>query len=210
MHLRPARTAPSGSATSSLAWGFLRRVPAPATRLLGPWPMPQPCSGLQAPTLVRHRILTPPLTTPAAKPRTGAACEQTHHVAGDLVQPAAASRRNDPRQKFGQDFLGVLIIHADATFHRDIHIHNGTHFGDTFRHQRGLFHQHRTKAPRLHTVRRTTDIEVDLVIPRIGPDLGGLCQLARIRTRQVAAPQDVQPDDDPANAAPHLAPKQAK
>ena len=73
--------------------------------------------------------------------------------------------RCDRFEETRQHLLGVLIIDADAAFHR----HRAPGFAPCIAATQsatncGPFHQHRAKTARLHPVRRAADIQVDLVI----------------------------------------------
>ena len=52
---------------------------------------------------------------------------------------AGTPRANHMRQKLRQDHLRVLIIHADAAFHRHLNLHRRTHRRQAARNQRRMF-----------------------------------------------------------------------
>jgi hypothetical protein len=75
--------------------------------------------------------------------------------------------------------LGILIVDADAAFHRHRDVDDGPHRRDAVADERRLAHQARPETAVLHAVGRAADIEVDLVVTEIGTDAGGLRELAR-------------------------------
>src|SRR5262249_8787717 len=61
----------------------------------------------------------------------------------------------------------VLIVDADAALDRHWHRCGGLHGGDAVADQRWLRHQASAEAAVAHAVRRTADIEIDLIESRI-------------------------------------------
>ena len=74
--------------------------------------------------------------------------------------------------------LAVLLVDADAAFHGHRHRNRRLHRRNAARDERRFRHQARPEAALLHPVRRTADIEVDLVIAVAGPDGRRLGELA--------------------------------
>ena len=72
--------------------------------------------------------------------------------------------------KANSDLLRILLVDADAAFHRDRNANRRFHRGDAIGDQRRLRHQAGAEAAFLHAVGRTADIEIDLVIAEIGAD----------------------------------------
>ena len=88
----------------------------------------------------------------------------------------------------GEPGVLVLVVDADAAFHRDRHAerrHRLAHRGDAVAHQRGLAHQAGAEAARLHAIRRAADVEVDLVVAEIRADPRRLRELARFRSAEL-------------------------
>ncbi len=79
----------------------------------------------------------------------------------------------------------VLVVDADAAFHRHRHAHRVTHRLHAVGNQRRLVHQAGTETPRLHPIGRTAHIEVDLVITGLGAEPRGLRQFMRIAAAQL-------------------------
>ena len=77
-----------------------------------------------------------------------------------------------------ETFLGILIVDADAAFHRDGERRGFAHRRHAFRDEVRLRHQAGAEPPRLHAVGGTADIEIDLVIAVLGADARGLGELA--------------------------------
>ena len=98
---------------------------------------------------------------------------------------AFASGRDDLREELGQDVLRFLRVDTNPTFHSDINIDTRPHFCDTFRHQGRSLHQNRAETPRLHPVRRTAHIEIDLVIAEIFANTRSFSQLRRVRATKL-------------------------
>ena len=85
-------------------------------------------------------------------------------------------------QGFGktvQAFVVVLIVHADAAFHRHRNADGSAHRRHAVGHQRGLAHQAGAEAARLHAIGRAADIEIDLVVAPLRADARRLRQLRR-------------------------------
>src|SRR5690606_15401914 len=82
-------------------------------------------------------------------------------------------------------FLGVLIIHADPRLHRDGHCDLRLHRGHAIAHQLRFLHQAGAERPRLHTVRRAADIQVDLAIAEIRADPRRLRKLRRLAAAEL-------------------------
>ena len=76
--------------------------------------------------------------------------------------------------------LRILFVDADAAFDRDGHTDRRLHRGDDVADQRGRPHQAGAEGAGLHAVRRTADIEVDLVVAEVGGDPRRLRQLRRL------------------------------
>ena len=77
-------------------------------------------------------------------------------------------------------FLGILLVDADPAFHRNRHAHRRLHRGHAVADKLRLRHQASAEAPFLHAIRRTTDIEIDLVIAEVGADARRLGERARV------------------------------
>ncbi len=90
--------------------------------------------------------------------------------------------------------LRILLVDADAAFHRDRNRDRGLHRGDAIADQRGLRHQAGAEAALLHAVRRAADIEIDLVVAEIRADARALRERRADRSRRAAARPDARPD----------------
>src|SRR3569623_1675175 len=60
--------------------------------------------------------------------------------------------------------LRVLVVDADAALHRHRHTDNRLHRGDAFADQLRHRHQAGAETAILHAVRRTADVEIDLIV----------------------------------------------
>ena len=80
------------------------------------------------------------------------------------------ARRLDRLGERKQRLLGILLVDADAAFHRHRNFDRGFHGGDAIGDQRRLRHQAGAEAALLHPVGRTADIEIDLVVAEILAD----------------------------------------
>ena len=78
--------------------------------------------------------------------------------------------RDDRGGESRQRHLGILVVDADAAFHRHRDRDRGLHRGDAIADQRRLRHQAGAEAALLHALRRAADVEVDLVIAEIRAD----------------------------------------
>ena len=88
------------------------------------------------------------------------------------------------RERIERDFR-ILVVDADPALDRDGNADRALHRGDAVGDQRRLRHQAGAEAAVLHPVRRTADIEVDLVIAEILADLRCDRELARIRAAEL-------------------------
>jgi hypothetical protein len=96
-------------------------------------------------------------------------------------------RRLEPGEQVGQNRLRILVVDADAALHRDRHrCRRRDHRRRARRDKAGLAHQRRAETARLHPVRGTADIEVDLVKAQIPRDR------ARRRERLGLRPTELQ------------------
>ena len=92
----------------------------------------------------------------------------------------AGARRGDAVDETIEAFLRVLVVDADAAFHGDGERGRLAHRLHALGHKVGLGHQAGAEPPRLHPVRRTADIEIDLVIAVVGADLRRLAELCGV------------------------------
>ena len=83
------------------------------------------------------------------------------------------------RKNFQRRFR-ILLVDADAAFHRDRNRDGGLHRRDAIADQRRLRHQAGAEAAVLHAVGRTAGIEIDLVKAEIGADARARGERARI------------------------------
>src|SRR5215469_14204681 len=81
--------------------------------------------------------------------------------------------------------FGVLVVDADATLDRDWNWHRRAHRRDALGCKLRLRHEAGAEAARLHTVRRATDIEIDLVITKVGADPRSLGKLIGIAAAEL-------------------------
>ncbi len=88
------------------------------------------------------------------------------------------------RQRIERDFR-ILVVDADPALDRDGNVHRALHRCDALGDQRRLRHQAGAEAAVLHPVRRTADIEIDLVIAEILADLRRGREIARIRAAEL-------------------------
>ena len=78
--------------------------------------------------------------------------------------------RDDMSRESRQRFLRILVVDADAAFHRHRDRDRRLHGGDAIADQRRLRHQAGAEAALLHPIRRTADVEIDLVVAEIRAD----------------------------------------
>src|SRR5262249_18995362 len=76
--------------------------------------------------------------------------------------------------------LRILIVDADTAFDRDRQLDRAGHGGDTVADERWLRHQTGAETAHLHAIRRTADVEVDLVIAELFGDTRALGEVPRI------------------------------
>ena len=69
--------------------------------------------------------------------------------------------------KYLQRLFRILIVDADAAFHRNGDRHGGLHRGDAVADERGFGHEAGAEAPLLHPIGRAADIQVDFVEAKI-------------------------------------------
>ena len=91
-----------------------------------------------------------------------------------------AARCGDRSDEVREILLAVLVVDADPALDRHRHSNAPLHPLDALCHQPRFGHQAGAKASLLHAGRRTSDIEVDLVVAEVRPDRCGLRELARI------------------------------
>ena len=96
-----------------------------------------------------------------------------------------ADKARETAQEIGQHGFGVLIVNADAAFHRDLDRAGGDHCRDALRDQVRPGHQHGAKTARLHAVAGAAHVQIDLVIAPIGTDPRRLGQLRGFRAAQL-------------------------
>ena len=113
-------------------------------------------------------------------------------------QRVAAGGDHAARQRIERRFR-ILVVDADAAFHRDGNFHRPLHRGDAVGHQRRLRHQAGAEAAVLHAVRRAADIEIDLVIAKILADPGSRREIRRSTSRRAAAPPDARSASKPSS-----------
>jgi hypothetical protein len=95
-----------------------------------------------------------------------------------------ASRIGHRSDEIAHEAVILVGVKADAMLHRDRQRDRVAHRAYALRNQRRLRHQARAEAPRLHALRRTAAIEIDLVVAP------ALAQARRVREhRRVAAAQ---------------------
>ena len=99
---------------------------------------------------------------------------------------AAYTTGGDGLDKTGQDLGRDLFVYADAAFHGDFSALGGLgHCGHAIGDQFGALHQDCAETSGLHTIRRATDVQVDLVISKAIRDLNRRCQFRRIASAQL-------------------------
>ena len=119
-------------------------------------------------------------------------------LAGMHDQRVGAGGDDAARQRVERD-LRILIVDADPAFDGDGNADRALHRRDAIGDQRRLRHQAGAEAAVLHPVRRTADIEIDLVIAEILADPRGGREIARIgaaelqRDRMLARVEAEQP-----------------
>ena len=97
--------------------------------------------------------------------------------------------------------LRVLVVDADAAFDRDGQRRRFAHGGDALGDEIGLGHEAGAEPPRLHAVRGTADIEVDLVIAVLGADPRRRGELLRIAAAELKRDADARPAIEAEHAA---------
>ncbi len=81
--------------------------------------------------------------------------------------------------------LGVLIVDAEPALDRDRNGNRRLHRRDTRRDRPGFAHQAGAEGPGLHAIRRTADIEVDLVIAEVFGDPRRLGEFRGLRAAKL-------------------------
>ena len=86
---------------------------------------------------------------------------------------------DDARERI-ERFLRILVVDADAAFdgHRDFH--RRLHGGDAVADQARLRHQAGAEPALLHAIGGAADIEIDLVVAKLGADARALCERRRV------------------------------
>ena len=79
----------------------------------------------------------------------------------------------------------ILIVDADAAFHRHRDANRALHRGDALGDKVRFGHQAGAEAAVLHTIRRTADIEIDLVIAKVFANSGGGGEIGRVRAAKL-------------------------
>src|SRR6185312_4958864 len=97
----------------------------------------------------------------------------------------AATRFSNCRDEAIEAFLGVLIVDADAAFHRHWNRDSRAHRGDTLSNKLRLGHEAGAETSRLHAIRRAPDVEIDLVIAESGANPCGLVKFPRIASSEL-------------------------
>ena len=87
-------------------------------------------------------------------------------------------------QRIQRDFR-ILVVDADPALDGDRNAHRVLHGIDALGDQRRLRHQAGAETAVLHPVRRTTDIEIDLVVAELLADLRRGGEIARIRAAEL-------------------------
>ena len=93
--------------------------------------------------------------------------------------------RLDRLGKRKQRLIGILLVDADAAFHRHRNLDRRFHGGDAVGDQRRLEHQAGAEAAFLHPVGRTADIEIDLVVAEVLADARRLRERFRIAAAEL-------------------------
>ena len=114
-----------------------------------------------------------------------------------VLHPALRHAIDEPVETL----LGILIVDADAAFDRDRQPSRRAHRRDAFGNEIGLGHEAGAEPPRLHAVRRTADIEVDLVIAELGADARRLGELLRVAAAELKRRPDARTDENPSSRA---------
>ena len=101
----------------------------------------------------------------------------------DDERPAAG--RREPRDEAVQVFVAVAVVDAKPRLDRDGHVDGRDHRRDAGSDALGLEHQRGTEAARTHAVARAADVQVDLVVARVGADLRRRRELGRIAAAEL-------------------------
>ena len=105
-------------------------------------------------------------------------------LAGVDDQRIGAGSDHAAGQRIQRDFR-ILVVDADPALDRDRNAHCALHGIDAFSDQRRLRHQAGAETAVLHPVRRTADIEIDLVIAEILADFRRGGEIARVGTAEL-------------------------
>jgi hypothetical protein len=84
-----------------------------------------------------------------------------------------------------QRHFRILIVDTDAALYRDRNFDGLLHRRNAFSHELRLRHQARAEPAVLHAIRRTADIEIDLVVAEAFADPCALGEIARIRATEL-------------------------
>ncbi len=102
--------------------------------------------------------------------------------------------------------LCVLIVDADAAFHRDRQARRLCHLGHALRDPSRVRHETCAEPAGLHAVRRAADIQVDLVVALLGADSCSLRELQWIAAAELQRDRmllGIEPEDAFAIAVNH-------
>ena len=100
-------------------------------------------------------------------------------LAGMHDQRIGAGCHDGTRERIECRFR-VLVVDADPAFDRHGYRDRCLHCGHAGTNQRRLGHQAGAETALLHPVRRTTDIEIDLVVAEVLADFCRRCEIARV------------------------------
>ena len=101
-----------------------------------------------------------------------------------MIQVRAAGDRHC-FHKATKRLVRVVLINPDTRFHRDRKSYRFAHRPNTFGYQRGLGHQTDPKTTAFDSFAGTPDVEIYLVVTRLGSDSGTLGQRAWIAASQL-------------------------
>jgi hypothetical protein len=79
----------------------------------------------------------------------------------------------------------ILIVDTDAALYRDRNFDGLLHRRNAFSHELRLRHQARAEPAVLHAIRRTADIEIDLIVAETFSDTCALGEIARVRATEL-------------------------
>ena len=87
--------------------------------------------------------------------------------------------------KIAHKVIALVLVNANAVFHRDRHVHHVHHGFDTIGHQHRLVHQAGAKSAPLHPLTGATAVEVNFIVTPLRTQPGAVGQVGRFAPAQL-------------------------